>query len=510
MPIRIGGMASGMDTDTLVKQLMQAKRIPIDKMKQQKQQLQWQQDSYREMNTLLAKLRDASDTIRFSSGINAKKATPSDPNVASATAGQAALPGTYTVNVVQVAKAAEVKTTVNKLSTDVVASTATKLTVNGVASADIDLAAGATMADLVSAVNAKTGTTGVRAFYDAGTQKVSFSSTKMGDAAKVELKLVAGGDPNLFTKMGFASDADPAVVNGKDAIITMGTDPTQIRSATNTVSVNNINITVKNTTGSPITVTVEPDVDKVYENIKKFVDTYNETIEKINAKVGEQKYRDFLPLTEEQRADMKDTEIEMWEKKAKSGMIRNDSTLKSSMDKFRTALSNPMTSAATGEYNMLSDIGISTAAPGQKTNYMDKGKLYIDETKLKEALSTNPDQVMRLMTHAGTKPDDPATPKVREDLINTGNDVGIAERMYRMLNDTVTKLGKLAGNTGDTADVSSFGLKIRDFDRRITDANSKLADYEQKYYSQFARLETAMNKAQAQQAWLASSLGGGQ
>lgn len=59
--MRIGGLASGMDIDTLVGKLMQAERIPLDKIYQRKQTLEWQRDDYRSMNTLLKEL----DTFIF-------------------------------------------------------------------------------------------------------------------------------------------------------------------------------------------------------------------------------------------------------------------------------------------------------------------------------------------------------------------------------------------------------------------------------------------------------------
>ena len=54
MVTRIGGLASGMDIDTLVSDLMKAERLPLDKLTQKKQILEWQRDDYRSMNTLLS------------------------------------------------------------------------------------------------------------------------------------------------------------------------------------------------------------------------------------------------------------------------------------------------------------------------------------------------------------------------------------------------------------------------------------------------------------------------
>ena len=59
--MRIGGLASGMDIDQLVGDLMKAERMPLDKLTQKKQYLEWQRDDYREMNKSLLEL----DTLIF-------------------------------------------------------------------------------------------------------------------------------------------------------------------------------------------------------------------------------------------------------------------------------------------------------------------------------------------------------------------------------------------------------------------------------------------------------------
>ena len=81
-----------------------------------------------------------------------------------------------------------------------------------------------------------------------------------------------------------------------------------------------------------------PDTDKIFDSVVKFVDEYNKLIEDLNKQIREPKYRDFQPLSAEQKKDMKEKEIEQWEEKAKSGTLRNDSTISSMLTQMRTAL----------------------------------------------------------------------------------------------------------------------------------------------------------------------------
>jgi flagellar hook-associated protein 2 len=598
MPIRFGGMATGMDTDTLVKQLMQVHRMPVDRLKQEKQTLEWTRDAYREMNTLMSQLRDSANAIRWEYQLNARKAT-SDNSLVSATATSAAVSGTAKIEVMQLAESAKATSSNLINSTAVMATSTTTLTVNGV---DVTIAANSKITDVVNALNNNKTATGVTAQYDSTTQRLYL--THNGTGVKSEINLtVKSGDTNLLSNIGMTVAAPKNIssngpitatsftgtlnINGRDITVagadanalvaainaetattnvkaeydsekkqlrlslsdpsgtpssiavsdTAGTLTSDLKLATttftgknakvkldgdgpleyqsNNITYRGMNLTLNRPPANTVpdangvlyaaNLTVEQDVDKTFNAIKSFVDKYNEVIDKVNKKIKEQRYRDYDPLTEEQKAEMKEKEIELWEAKAKSGLIHNDTKLRSALDKFRTFLTSPVQGLAAGTYDSLVDIGISTSKPGETsyTSYKDNGKLYIDETKLKDAIRNNPDQVVKLLTTAGTG-------ATQEEKDKTS---GIAERIYSYLNrpyGVIDSLTKLAGVEGNTEDVtSSYALKIRDLDRKISEKSSKLNEYEQRYYSQFAKLESMISRMQSQQAQMASFFGGG-
>ena len=87
-----------MDIDSIVKDMVKAKRIPYDKMAQQKQTLEWKRDEYREMNTLLLGLREDTLNMRLSSSFLAKTTTSSNESKITATANATAGNTTYTFN----------------------------------------------------------------------------------------------------------------------------------------------------------------------------------------------------------------------------------------------------------------------------------------------------------------------------------------------------------------------------------------------------------------------------
>ncbi|UZW67081.1 flagellar filament capping protein FliD [Priestia flexa] len=169
-------------------------------------------------------------------------------------------------------------------------------------------------------------------------------------------------------------------------------------------------------------VNVSNNTDKAVESIKDFVTKYNELIATLNGKTTEERYRDYSPLTDAQRESLTDKQAEQWEEKAKSGLLKNDSILSSGLNQMRSNWYSAV-SGITGEFKQLTDIGITTS-----TNYMDRGKLVINETKLKEALEKDPQSVMDLFSKNG----------------ETTSEKGIVRRLRESVADTVSKIEQRA------------------------------------------------------------------
>ena len=81
------------------------------------------------------------------------------------------------------------------------------------------------------------------------------------------------------------------------------------------------------------------DSDKILESSIEFVIDYNEMIEKLNSKIKEKQFKSFHPLSAEQKADMKEKEVELWEEKAKSGTLKGDPALSSMLNNLRSIMS---------------------------------------------------------------------------------------------------------------------------------------------------------------------------
>ena len=107
--MRITGFASGLDTDTIIRDLMKAERAPLDKLFQKKEWMSWQRDAYRDVNLELSAFQKKVDKLRFSSDFNGFKATSSNTANALVSAKGNAIQGSYDLKIEQLAEVAKIK-----------------------------------------------------------------------------------------------------------------------------------------------------------------------------------------------------------------------------------------------------------------------------------------------------------------------------------------------------------------------------------------------------------------
>lgn len=361
-----------------------------------------------------------------------------------------------------------------------------------------------TLSDMLNEVNASSA--GVEIRYSEANDIFSVTAKQKGAGDNIIIENTGG---NFFQATAGTSGSGIAygtTNNGQDALFNL--------DGTNNVTRSDNNFTIDGVTYSlmevdlnnDVTITVSQDVDSVYASIKSFVDKYNEIVDTINGKLSEETYREFIPLTDEQKEAMSETEIELWEKKAKSGLLRNDSELQTLLSNLRKAVFDPID----GVNGDLSQIGISTGA------YSSKGKLIIDETTLKNYIQTNPDFVANLMgkeSSIGYSPTRSAT-----DLSNRYDEEGIANRWYdilqaniRTLRDTGGRKGILLEKAGLVGDVSEYTNTITkdmaQLDSNIDTLEIRLEKKSDSYYKKFAAMEKAISMLNSQAEWLSSQFG---
>lgn len=504
---RITGLSgSGLDTDALVKSLMNAHRVPVDRLAQKRQVFEWQRDDYREMNLKLTDFRANKLTaFKLEGTFGAKKVVVGGNGEAlTARATANALTGTLNVEVDSLASAATnrsfntidldntfdssatLTSQVAKLRGGTFSQANYKFTINNI---EIEVnPATDSLNDVIQRINKNTtvsaffdGTTGNLALQSKGTGVVNFNTSNVKQA-HIDSVDTSG---NFLSNFMFIEEARSAVAVGGTAASVIINGLTTTRDS-NTFQLNGVEVTLRAAGGAASIISSAADTDKVVESIKTFIKDYNDLLKAVQDKIGQTKHKDFQPLTDAQRDSLSDKQIEKWEEKAKSGLIRSDPLLTKAVNDMRTAV-NSRVETGFANYQTLSSLGIESG------DYSENGKLYLtNETKLKAALEDNPDAIKALFT--GDAQDG-----------GTGTEVGIAERVYANLNKVLTDLTKKAGNASALFDNSTISSQILGLSIQMDTSNRRLTELETNYFKRFSAMESAINRLNSQSVNLANA-----
>ncbi|GAA0061519.1 flagellar filament capping protein FliD [Clostridium sp. CTA-1] len=270
-----------------------------------------------------------------------------------------------------------------------------------------------------------------------------------------------------------------------------------------------------------ISFSLNGDTGESFNKIKGFIDDYNKLVDELQKKVIEKKYRKFEPLTEEQKKDMKENDIKLWEEKAQSGILRNDSDIQNMLSSLRRAFFDSVEGAGLS----LREVGLNTSS-----DYTQGGKIIFDpiidkdgnsgEERLKKLLKEDPDRVFKIFSKQSD-----SYPSYSPDLTSTERnqrykEEGILQRINDIFKDYTRtqknvngKMGifvEKAGIKGTTSEINNNLYKeLEKREKTIKEMEDRLVERENRYYYQFAQLEKYMNQMNSQSSWLAQQLGGG-
>lgn len=317
-----------------------------------------------------------------------------------------------------------------------------------------------------------------------------------------EVKLEGSDSEMLFGK----EDINYKVDKGQDAIVSVkyaGSDAMiDLTRESNSFNLDGLNITLNGTFGysgntfiegtAPIKFNAKTDTDSILNAVKDMVKDYNEMIELVNKEVSTKPNRSYEPLTDEQKADMTEDQIKKWEEKAKTGLLFNDSNLRSLTDSMRFILEN-----GSVDKTSLASFGISTSS-----NYGDNGKLVLDEAKFKASLESNSADLQRLFTRAANA--------------STGDKGGVMARLTDITEKYASTTGATKGILIEKAGSiyaptsilkNSLQKSMNSQDTMIDRLTKQLKTETDRYIKQFTNLETLISQMNSQSSWLSSSIG---
>ncbi len=511
MPVRLSGMISGLDTDAIVKELMSAQTLKKTNIENKKTKLDWKKEKWEELNTkTYALYTEKLSSLKLQGGYLDKKVTSSDESRVKASAAGASA-GSYSIEVQSLASAQYVtgadissknlkKSSLLKDAGMTIGQTITIQTTKENAQTGsrepVTTTYTVTEDSTVSEFTSKLSEAGLNASFDENTGRFYISAKETGANGKFTLSSNTLGENGLaalgleeitdeLASSGRIADnsSQVAVVAAADASVIL--NGARITSSSNNISANGLNLELIGTTqaGSPVNLTVGHDVDAVYDRIKDFVKSYNELLTDMYEKYTAKPAKGYNMLTDDEKEAMTEKQVELWEDKIKESLLRNDTTLNSLMSTFRNAMQE--TVEVDGKKYALSNFGIGTGV------YTEHGLLHIDgdsddgtyadkTDKLKKALSDDPEGTAKALS-------------------------GIFSKFYSKLTDamSVSSISSALTLYND----KQIKSQTDEYEKQIKTWETKLQDMEDRYYKQFASMESSMAKLQSEQSQLGNMMG---
>lgn len=587
MPIRISGLNSGLDTESLVAELVSAYKTKTDNYVKAQTKLSWKQEAWKTMSAKTYSFRNSLDKLRFSSAYNLKTTSVSNSSKALITADNNAVNGTQTLQITSLAKTGYLtggkmksadgsKVTASSTMKDLGVTTEGDFSINGkrvTINGDMK----------VSEVVSKLKDAGVNANFDETNQRIFVSSTESGEDADFSLSALDANGAKALSALGLhvkpatndktyeniaayssvkennselenilesydtdASDANPLVsifakeyaaasddvtrssiikefkglieyaedvqkktddelgyntsdgddengdaavrIYGQDAAITL--NGAKFTSSSNSFSINGLTINAMALTDAneTLTITTSTDHQGIYDKIKDFLSEYNSLINAMTSSYNAENTKEYEPLTSEEKDAMSESEVEKWEEKGKSGILRRDTTLSSLM--------SAMTGVMAKSYKIgdntyaLSSFGIKTLGI-MNAEKNEHNAYHIDGDEDDESTSSNTDKLMAAIVS------DPE---------------GVTEFFQKLTSDLYDKLGDHMTSTnlrtyGTFYNDKEMAKEYSDYTKTISDWEDKVADIEDSYYKKFAAMESALAELQSQSSQLSGLLG---
>ena len=495
MPIRITGMNSGLDTESIISELMKAKKTNVDKVKKQQTTLQWKQDAWKDLNSKVHKLFNTTlNGMRFEADYSKKKTDVSNSAVASVVSSDSAMNTTQKMKIEDVAAAGYL--TGAKLSGSYTANTKIKDMAGVVSGSSFSVEVGGeskeititddtTIEGLVSALQDAR----VNANFDEKNQRFYSGAKTSGTSGDFIITESGSNGNGILSHLGLddATNPDAKRIPGKNAAITL--NGIRYESTSNVFEVNGLTITALGKKDDEVTLTTRQDTDGIYNKITSFIKEYNSLINEMDKLYNAERPKGYEPLTEEEKKEMSESEIEKWETKIKDSILKRDSNLATVASNLKTIMLAGVD--VNGTRMNLSDFGIETlgyfsAPENEKNAYHIDGdendsSTSSREDKLRAAIVANPNTVISFFA-------------------------GLSQNLYNNL-DKMTARTELR-SFGSIYDDKKMKEEYDNYTKRISALEKKLTAMEDRYYKQFSVMETALAKLQSNQSAISGLIGG--
>lgn len=273
----IDGLVSGLDTATIIEQLMKAERVPVDLMAARRTSAESAIDAYKSLASKLSAVSTASAALERSSGWKLRTATTTNAQIATATAGDGASLGALTFTVDRLTTTHGVATATNTAATtDVVVPGGTIQITTATGAHDIAVGSGS-LAEVADAVNSAN--VGVKA-----------AIVNTGSGYRLQLTASKTGASAAFSVTSGLNLATVVTTQGVDAKLTVGSGggSYEVASATNTFTniLPGVSVTARTVSAEPVTVAVGSDATGLADKVDALVKSVNDALSEIKTRTA--------------------------------------------------------------------------------------------------------------------------------------------------------------------------------------------------------------------------------
>ena len=442
MSFKAGGLISGLDTNSIIDQLVKIDRFPITKLQAKKSGFKSQISALGRVKSSINGLITAAKNLDTANEVLALKGTSTDTDAFTATALGSAAPGSYSIEISNLAVAAKKRSTAfSDSNTAAVQAGTLTFAIKEADPVEVTIAEGDTLQDVAFSINQTVEGVSATIIFDGTSSYLSLTNDETGHAVgsdpSTAMKVTEVYTGTTGTELGLTEIQ--AATNAKLTI-----DGLSVESDTNKVTnaISGVTIKLLDTTSKTETLAVAADPEQVSTNVKKLVTAYN----------------DVLTVLAKETTITQGTN--------RNATLGSDPTLRSLRGTLSQLVTGAISSLSSNKYDSLASIGITTSSTGQ---------LSVTSSKLEEALAAN-------LTGVG--------------LVFTADD-GIADTLVNALKPYVDLDGILANRE------DGINRSVKAIDKRVESMELRLEKYRLQLVRQFSKMETALSTINQQQSSLA-------
>jgi flagellar hook-associated protein 2 len=449
--IASSGVGSGLDVNGLVQKLVTAEGAPKSaRLDQQEAKVQGKLSALGTLRAALAKFQDTVTALKSLDRFQGRQTTLSTPDFLGATTDSTAVPGSYAVEVQQLASAQKLQSGTFASSATIVGTGTLQITAGDqIVAIDID-STNNTLAGIAAAINSSAAGSKVMATVISGATEARLTITARDSGVANAMTITQSGGDGGLSKLEYPpsgtglTQLSPAL----DARVLV--DGVLATSATNTISGAitgvTLNVSQDNATGETTTVNVDYNRTATRKSVGDFVTAYNAVVDAVKSVAS------YNASTKQ------------------GGPLFGDTGVLNMGDQLRRILSStvPGVSDAT---NMLAEVGISAGLDG---------KLSVNSAQLDAAFNTNFDGVGQLFA---------------------AKDVGVAVKLGNLLDQYVGADGLFDKRT------ATLNASIKDISDQRSALTDRLTQLQTRYTAQFNALDTLLAKLQSTSNYLTQQLG---